>query len=271
MNIQALILLASLIVPAERQQRDSVTAHFTHAVDLFNAHDDSGEAMDEAEKEFALVLRLNPRHAPTRAYQGLIALEKNNQTAAEAAFRDALAIDPNCPEAHVGRVRLLRARLQWKESYDEARLAVKLAPMSKLARWELIIVLLNRAEAPVTDIERKEAEPHLKKILEWNSDERQAHLDLADMYSEQHRWVEAIPHYREVLRIGQTDEDMDVWVYEVNKTVAECYEKIQDYSHAVEYLKKYRDTQKEYGASEDELREVNAKILDLQKKAAQKN
>jgi tetratricopeptide (TPR) repeat protein len=271
MTIHALILIASLIAPAERQQRDSVEAHFAHAVELFNEHDDTGEAMDEAGKEFALVLRLNPRYAPARAYQGLIALDKNDQVAAETAFRDALTIDPNCAEAHVGRVELFRKQARWKESYDEARLAVKLAPASILARWELITLLLNRAESPVTEAERKEAEPHLKMILESKPNERQAHLDLADMYSAQQRWSEAIPHYREVLRIGQTSEDSDVWVYEVNKTVAECYEKIHDYSHAVEYLNKYRDIQKEYGAPEDELREINARILDLQKKAAQKN
>ena len=267
MNFQMLILVAGLIIAPHHQGRDTVETHFKNAVEAFNAHDDSGEAMDEAEKEFALVLKLNPRHAPARAYQGLIALEKQKLVLAEAAFHDALAIDAKCPEAHVGRVRLLRARSMWAESYRESRLTVELAPTNKMALWELVTVLLNRVEAPVTDVERKEAEPLLKKILAINPDERQAHLDLADMYNEQRRWAEAVAHYKEVLRIGQTDEDMDVWVYEVNKTVSECYEKMGDYQHALEFLKTYRDVRKEYGADDTELKETNEKISELQRKA----
>ena len=74
----------------------------------------------------------------------------------------------------------------------------------------------------------------------------------------------------EVLRIGQTDEDMDVWVYEVNKTVSECYEEMGDYAHALEFMLNYRDTRKGFGTGEEELKETNQKISELQSKLKRK-
>src|SRR5512137_315234 len=218
-----LVLLAVAVLglsppPDQAARRDEFAVEFARAVALFNEHDDTGDAMAEAEQAFSRLLARNPRHAPSRAYQGLIALERGREDAAETAFRDALAIDAACAEAHVGRVRLLRARGRWRESYDEARLAVRLAPSNVLARWELVTVLCHRAEAPVGDAERNEAIPHLLRIIELEQAPRQAHLDLADIYRAQRRWGEAIPHYLEVLRVGQTAEDSDVWVYEVHQT-----------------------------------------------------
>ncbi len=257
---------------AQQAKQDSViAARFNRAVGLYETHDDSGEALEEAEKEFAAVLKLNPRHAPARAYQGLIALGNQKPEVAEAAFRDALGFDPNCPEARVGRVRLFRQRRQWAESYKEAHLAVQLAPTSILARWELVSVLLHRAEAPVTDAERTEATPHLQKIIDLDPDARQAHLVLAELYERQKRLRDAITHYNEVLRIGQTEEDMDVWVYEINNTVAGCYERLGDYPQAIEFLKQYLDALKELGADEETLKATEQRIAELQKKSSGKN
>ncbi len=244
----------------------AVAAEFARAVALFNAHDDTGDAMDEAERVFALVLARHPRHAPARAYQGLIALERGRQDAADVAFREALVIDANCAEAHVGRVRLLRARGQWAQSYDEARLAVRLAPASVLARWELVDVLCHRAEAPVGASEQNEAVPHLLRITEMQKAPRQAHLELADIYRDQRRWREAIPHYREVLRIGQTAEDMDVWVYEVNQTIADCYEKLGDSGRAAEWLERYLGELRALGAGPETLRDIERRISELRRK-----
>ena len=252
-------------------RQGTVAADYARAVALFNEHDDTGEAIAEAETAFARLLARNPRHAPSRAYQGLIALERGLEDAADAAFRDALAVDTACAEAHVGRVRLLRARGRWRESYDEARLAVRLAPSSVLARWELVNVLCHRAEAPIGDAERNEAIPHLLRIIELQTAPRQAHLDLADIYREQHRWREAIPHYLEVLRIGQTSEDSDVWVYAVHQTVADCYDKIGDDARAADSLEKYLRELRTVGADDETRSDVERRLAELRKKAARRD
>jgi len=246
----------------------SVAAEFTRAVALYTEHDDTGEALSEAEQAFAGVLARQPRHAPARAYQGLIALERDRPEAAEAAFRDALSIDAACAEAHVGRVRLLRIRGQWQDSYDEARRAVRLAPSSVLARWELVDVLVHRAEAPVGDTERNEAVPHLLRLIALEKAPRQAHFDLANLYVEQRKWREAIPHYNEVVRIGQTAEDSDVWVYEVNRTIAECYEKLGDNARAADHLQRYVGDLRALGASPEAIAEVERKIAQLRRTPA---
>ena len=250
------------------RQDSLVAAHFARAVDLFNEHDDTGESMAEAKKEFAFVLKLNPRHAPARAYQGLVALENQQLDSASAAFGDALDIDPSCPEAHVGRAQFMRAKMQWSASYDELRLAVRLAPESILARMELVSVLLHRAEAPITPDCYTEAIPHLKKVIELDSNARQAHLDLAESYEHLKLWRDAIAHYQEVLRIGQTPEDMDVWVYELHKTVAQCYEQLGEYDHAIDSMKQYLANLRELGADEETLKATEQKISDLQHKVS---
>jgi tetratricopeptide (TPR) repeat protein len=254
-----------LSLPPQTSPARNVTAEFDRAVALFNAHDDTGEALAEAEQAFGRVVALQPRHAAGRAYLGLIALERGETSAAEAAFRDALSIDARCPEARVGRVRLLRVRGEWRASYDEARLAVRLAPTSVLALWELVAVLYHRAEAPVGDAERNEAVPLLLRIVALQKVPREAHMDLADIYREQGRWRDAIPHYREVLRIGQTAEDSDVWVYEVNRTVADCYEKLGDSAHAVEYLERYGRELAAVGAPPETIREIELRIARLRR------
>ena len=64
-----------------------VAAEFTRAVELFNEHDDTGEALAEAEQAFARVLARQPRHAPARAYQGL----ESHSSAARRALRRLLS------------------------------------------------------------------------------------------------------------------------------------------------------------------------------------
>jgi tetratricopeptide (TPR) repeat protein len=243
----------------------AVAVKYVEAVDLFNEHDDTGEALEEAKNEFLSILTINPQHAPSLAYLGLIALDNNNTTSADSLFTLALASDSTCPEAHVGRAQMYRQQLQWQKGYDEAHLAVKLAPTSVFARWELVNELIHRVEAPVTDSVVDEAIPHLQKLLEFNFDDREAHLDLAKLYERRKQWNDAAKHYQEVLRIGQTPDDMDVWVYTVHMDAARCFEEGGDFKHAMEELKLYLDTIKEYG-NEEEIKKVEENIQQLEQK-----
>src|SRR5512138_871897 len=88
-------LLPCLAAAAQRPREQT---HFEKGVELYQTHDDSGEAMAEAEKEFRLALRVNPRHAPATAYLGFIAEERDDLREAEAMFRQALILDGKCAE-----------------------------------------------------------------------------------------------------------------------------------------------------------------------------
>jgi hypothetical protein len=87
-------------------QRPEARRHLAEGVGLFHEHDDSGDTLVGAQTEFAAALRLEPRYCAARAYQGLVDLEINQDSDAEAAFREALSWDPKCPEALVGQARL---------------------------------------------------------------------------------------------------------------------------------------------------------------------
>ncbi len=248
-------------------QDTSLTAHFEQAVKLFNEHDDSGEALEEAEKKFHFILSLNPRYAPAHAYLGLIALERQQSERAEIFIKQSLAIDFHCPEAHIGTARLLRMKSKWEEGLAELRLAVKFAPISMIALNELTITLLHGAEQQPPSSERmKEALPYLKKIIELDRDARQAHFDLAESYERLGRLRDAVTHYREVLRIGQTPDDLDVWVYTVHETVAGCLEKLGEYEQAQKELESYLAILKEIGSDKETIMAVEQRIRELRKK-----
>ena len=275
--MQQAFLFVFLMISAHSQERPSfptssadgdstLAAKYAHAVDLFNEHDDSGEALEEAKTEFMSILTMDPHYAPALAYLGLIVLEGNNTKSADSLFMLALVSDSTCAEAHVGRAQLFRQRLQWQAGYDEAHLAVKLAPASAFARWELVNELIHRAEAPVTDSIVEETIPHLQKLLEMNHDDREAHLDIAQLYERRKQWQQAAAHYREVLRIGQTPEDMDVWVYTVHMDASRCFQQYGDYKNAVEDLQYYLQAIKEYGADEEEIKNAERQIQELEQK-----
>ena len=80
-------------------QTPEALRHFKNARALFGEHDDSGEALTEAEREFRLALRLDPNFAAAQAYLGLIALEGEHKEEARSAFEKALRMDANCAEA----------------------------------------------------------------------------------------------------------------------------------------------------------------------------
>ncbi len=245
---------------------DSINNHYSSGVELFNGHDDTGELREYAKKEFQTVLRLNPRHAPAIAYLGMVAMDEDSLVLADSLFRSAIQIDSTCAEARVGKANYFRRLSQWQAGYDEARRAVTLAPSSDLARWELVAQLLHRAEAPVTEVEINEAIPHLKKILELDSNARGAHLDLAESYERLKQWRNAVIHYRNVLRIGQIPEDMDVWVYMVHLDVARCLETMEEYSDASHELQLYLEELKKFQADEETINVIENRIHKLQNK-----
>lgn len=61
---------------------------------------------------------------------------------------------------------------------------------------------------------------------------------------------------------------MDVWVYEINKTVAGCYERLGDYERARDFMLCYLATLEELGADREELTAARQKISDLGKQIA---
>jgi tetratricopeptide (TPR) repeat protein len=241
-------------------QRPEARRHLAQGVGLFHEHDDSGDALVEAQTEFAAALRLEPRYCAARAYQGLIDLEMNHEPDAEAAFRESLSWDPKCAEALVGQARLnQKANREW---LPLLRKAVSVAPRNALARRDLAYALTAEAIHPTPEM-WKEAMECWRVLIAMDRNDRDAHYDLARSLRRFARWKEAEPHFREVLRIGQRKEDSDVWVYTVHGERAEALAKLGKNAEAI---REYQALVASEGAGDEEIRRAREAIEALQKR-----
>jgi hypothetical protein len=80
---------------------------------------------------------------------------------------------------------------------------------------------------------------------------------VAQAFEHEKRWADAEWHYREVLRIGQTDEDMDVWVYSVHTNVAQMLERQGKYPEAIREYEAFIASE---GPGGQEIRDGKARI-----------
>lgn len=261
------VLVLAAIVAAGRTAAQPQTAqqHFDRGRALYEEHDDTGEAMREAEVEFRRALTLDPRFAPAVAYLGFIAAEQDHLDEAEAAYRTALQYDPISAEAHVGLAQLALRRSRRDEAVRLLRLAVKDRPKNKLALGGLASALAHEPAEPTPENWR-EAIDCWQALVKLDRDDRDAHHDLARAYEHLGKWPEAESHYREVLRIGQTDQDSDVWVYSVHRNVAEMLEKQGKYPAAIREYEALINALNELGAGDGEIEDVKRQIEALRKK-----
>ena len=257
-SFSAILLLAAPLLA----QRPEARGHFTQGVGLFYEHDDSGDALMAAQAEFAAALRLEPRYAAARAYQGLIDLEMNHESDSEVSFRDALSWDPKCAEALVGRARLNQKSHPPREWLPLLRKAVAVAPRNPLARRDLAYALTAEAINPTPEM-WKEAIECWRVLIAMDRNDRESHYDLARALRRFGRWSEAEPHFREVLRIGQTKEDSDVWVYTVHGELAEV---LANQGKNAEAIREYRALIASEGAGDEEIRRAKQAIEALQRR-----
>jgi tetratricopeptide (TPR) repeat protein len=248
------LLLATLALAAP-----PLAVRFAACRERFEAHDDSGESMRDSAACFRKLLDANPRHAASIAYLGLIAAEEQRYCEAESHYRRALDVDAKCAEARVGlaNLRILEGRK------DEARAllreAVARGPKNRLALHTLAGVLTGENFRP-TDETWKEAMRCWRALISIDRDDRDAHHMLAQAYRRFGQWAAAERHFREVLRIGRTDDDVDVWVYSVNIGVAEMCEKQGKWKEAARHWQAVIDFGR---AGEEEIARARAALARL--------
>jgi len=257
----ASILGAAVLALAAAPQRDPAQAHFEKGRALFEEHDDSGDALREAEAEFRRALQLNPRLAAALAYLGFIAADGDRHAESKSAYEKALAIDPRCAEARVGLAWLHVRENRYPEAIRELRQAVAAHPKHGLARRELAEYLVHENSQPTPEMWQQAIESW-EILIQLDRDDRDAHHRLAGAHERLARWADAERHYLEVLRIGQTDQDMDVWVYTVHWNVAEMLEKQGKHREAI---REYEALIASEGAGDEEKERARARIQALPK------
>ena len=225
------ILLLLLLWPAP--QGDEARRRLENGIGLYEAHDDSGEAAQQAEAEFRQALKLDPKLAAAVAYLGFLALDRQQFAAAESEFRKALSMDRHSAEARIGFGRLAAKDGRFQDSLRELRTAVSENPKNRLARRELGFSLTAETAHPTPEMWR-EAMACWEMLVGLDVNDRDAHHELAKVTEHLGQWARAEHEYRQVLRIGQTSDDSDVWVYSVHNNVAEMLEKQGKYSDAIQ-------------------------------------
>lgn len=147
------------------------------------------------------------------------------------------------------------------------RQAVAAAPRNALARRELASTLTNENNEnfPPTPAMWQEAIESWRVLIAIDRNDRDAHYDLARAYRRFNRWGEAEREFREVLRIGQTREDSDVWVYTVHGELAEMLAKQGKNAQAIQ---QYEALIASEGAGEEEMRRSREAIAALRRLSA---
>lgn len=135
------------------------------------------------------VMPANPRgHVNLAA-----ALEREgNVAAAEARYREALAVDERFAEAHAGLGALLGAQGRRAEALDHLRTAARLRPRDARAQVNLGIALRSQGHI-------EEATARYRRALELEPTMAQAHFNLGNALAEAGDLAGARQHYRQAL------------------------------------------------------------------------
>lgn len=256
------ILLFLLLWPAP--QGDEAQRHLENGIGLYEEHDDSEEAAQQAEAEFRQALKLDPKLAPAAAYLGFLAFDRQQFAAAESEFRKALSMDRHSAEARIGLARLAVRAGHFQDSLRELRMAVSENPRNRLARRELGFSLTTETVHPTPEMWR-EAMVCWEMLVGLDVNDRDAHHELAKVTEHLGQWARAEQEYRQVLRIGQTSDDSDVWVYSVHNNVAEMLEKQGKYSDAI---REYEALIASEGVGDLEIQTARSRIEALKKQMA---
>lgn len=112
---------------------------------------------------------------------------------AEAAYREAIRLDPMFAEARSNLGSVLGRRGRFDEAVVELRRAIEIAPGLAAARVNLGIVLAVRGDA-------RGAEEELTRALRLEPDNATAHYNLGVLLERRGRLPEAIEHYERTLR-----------------------------------------------------------------------
>ncbi|HET7108987.1 MAG TPA: protein kinase [Candidatus Acidoferrum sp.] len=160
----ALKIAEALNLHLSPQEQQAVLRRYTQSPQAYEefllgrsllVHEDQPQALEAARKHFESALKFDANYAPALA--GLSHVEgyyfrdiESNPVylqRAEQLARQALAIDPQMPEAHIAMARIYGVNFRYAESISELRLAVQEEPENALA-WDMLSWALGYKTPP---------------------------------------------------------------------------------------------------------------------------
>jgi len=200
----ALKIAEALNLHLSPQEQQAVLRRYTQSPQAYQeflvgrsllAHEDQPVALEAARKHFESALKLDPNYAPALAglshVEGYYYRDVDSNPAylqrAEQLARQALAIDPQLPEAHIAIARIYGVGYQYKEAVRELRLAVQEEPDNALA-WDM----MSWALAYDTPAQAVEAEQTAREAIRLNPSLSYAEYHLGRALYLQGRFPEAM-------------------------------------------------------------------------------
>jgi tetratricopeptide (TPR) repeat protein len=180
------------------------------------------EYVQDANDVFKAATKANPRNADAFLAWGDMLAEKYQESIAIDSYQDALKIDPNMPEAHLGLARLL-ALTDPQKSEKEAQRAVEVNPNFPDAHIFLASELIDSEQYD-------KAESPIAKVFEINPQSTEAFSLLASINYLRGNTEEFNKYAQKVLAIDPLDSD---FYY----TIAENSVSVRKYKEAVGFAR----------------------------------
>jgi tetratricopeptide (TPR) repeat protein len=162
----------------------SARAHVNYGTELQEA----GRA-DEAAKEFAEAIRLNPGSAKAHVNLGSLLTAKGELDDAQSHFEKALRIEPSNAEYHSGYAFLLDQLGRKDQAAAECETAIRLAPKSPQAHYGYGAFLEKHGQP-------EEAIAKYRQALQYDPNHLDAHIDLGNLLFETGETAEAREHFQ---------------------------------------------------------------------------
>jgi Flp pilus assembly protein TadD/tRNA A-37 threonylcarbamoyl transferase component Bud32 len=148
----------------------------------------------KAEAAFRQAIRLNPDYYTAHGNLGNALFNQGRHKEAEAAYRQAIRLKPNDPKGHNNLGGALDSQGRHKEAETAYREAIRLKPDFPRAHHNLGLALNYQGRY-------KEAEGAFRESIRLKPDHAEAHYHLGLMLSRQGRHTEAEAAYRQALHL----------------------------------------------------------------------
>jgi serine/threonine protein kinase/tetratricopeptide (TPR) repeat protein len=218
----ALKIAEALNIHLSPQEQEAVKRHYTQNPQAYQEflvgrslldHEDQPASLEAARKHFQAALRFDPNYAPALA--GLSHVEGYyfrdvdpnpiHQQRAEQLAKQALAIDPQLPEAHVALARFYGESFKYADAVREARLAVEEEPDNALA-WDMLSWALGYTIPP----EPSEAEKAAREAYRLNPSMSYAQYHLGRALYLQGRFPEAMAAFDRCEELSENTNGADL-------------------------------------------------------------
>jgi tetratricopeptide (TPR) repeat protein len=131
------------------------------------------------------------------AFEEALGLEDRDATAATAAYRRALALDPDFVDAYVNLGRLVHESGDAREAARLYHLALERSPDDPVLHFNLALALEDTL-GPTAAI------AHYERALALDPDFADAHYNVAGLYEQAGRGAEALRHYRDYKQLSES-------------------------------------------------------------------